>query len=277
MEAPLLAPSSSSSSHSSPPPSYSSRSSPPSTGAAPAPEGGCCASSKRPLNAFASLDFDDYSSPVTEAHSKSLSAGYHQRTSCIRWSLTFCLGISVAVVAVLIIYCSEQLALKRYEAVASIIAEGPDSSDEAKVAATFSTLWAIGMGYAIVAAIPTIWIEPAAASSGIPEIKMVLNGVQMPLVTLARTTICRIWGVIFAVASGLPGEQSSGQRSGGPGYFWQKRGGAIFADRCNCAAETMWIDRIRAQAQRRGGQQVTHDVVKQIENALLFEIVSRRN
>jgi hypothetical protein len=44
------------------------------------------------------LDFDDYMSPVTEAHLKSHTARYHQRTAAMRWLLNFLIGCSVALV-----------------------------------------------------------------------------------------------------------------------------------------------------------------------------------
>lgn len=65
--------------------------------------------------------------------------------------------------------------------------------------------WTISLGYALAAAVPVVLIEAAANSSGIPEVKMILNGVKMPRITRFKTLLCRIWGNIFSVSSGLPG------------------------------------------------------------------------
>lgn len=49
-----------------------------------------------------------------------------------------------------------------------------------------------------------VYIEPAASGSGIPEIKCFLNGIDLPRVVRLKTLFCKIMGVIFSVASGLP-------------------------------------------------------------------------
>jgi hypothetical protein len=99
------------------------------------------------------LDFDDYMSPVTEAHLKSHTARYHQRTAAMRWLLNFLIGCSVALVvrtrderrlgdrvdgkggggahcsapspaqAVAIIYCARQLTKWKFAAVYLLIGE----------------------------------------------------------------------------------------------------------------------------------------------------------
>uniref|UniRef100_A0A671QKK9 Chloride channel protein n=1 Tax=Sinocyclocheilus anshuiensis TaxID=1608454 RepID=A0A671QKK9_9TELE len=45
--------------------------------------------------------------------------------------------------------------------------------------------------------------SPVAAGSGIPEIKSYLNGVKIPGIVRLRTFICKVTGVLFAVAGGL--------------------------------------------------------------------------
>jgi chloride channel 7 len=48
------------------------------------------------------------------------------------------------------------------------------------------------------------WIEPAAAGSGIPEIKAYLNGINLNKVVRIRVLFCKVIGVCFSCASGLP-------------------------------------------------------------------------
>jgi len=45
-------------------------------------------------------------SPVTEAHLKSHTARYHQRTAAMRWLLNFLIGVSVALVVSWAMPCS---------------------------------------------------------------------------------------------------------------------------------------------------------------------------
>jgi H+/Cl- antiporter ClcA len=46
--------------------------------------------------------------------------------------------------------------------------------------------------------------EPMAAGSGIPEIKTMLNGVKVPNAVTLKALCCKVVGVLFSVAGGLP-------------------------------------------------------------------------
>jgi len=49
-----------------------------------------------------------------------------------------------------------------------------------------------------------VMIEPMSGGSGIPEVKVFLNGIELPRVTDLKTGVCKILGVIGSVAAGLP-------------------------------------------------------------------------
>lgn len=49
-----------------------------------------------------------------------------------------------------------------------------------------------------------VWIEPVSGGSGIPEIKCFLNGINLPRVVRIKTLVCKVVGVTFSVAAGLP-------------------------------------------------------------------------
>ena len=49
-----------------------------------------------------------------------------------------------------------------------------------------------------------VWIEPVAGGSGVPEIKCYMNGIDLPRIVDFKTLVCRVVGVTFSVASGLP-------------------------------------------------------------------------
>lgn len=57
--------------------------------------------------------------------------------------------------------------------------------------------------YAFLAGI-LCWIEPSAASSGIPEIKSYLNGINLNKVVRIRVLIAKVFGMCLSVAAGLP-------------------------------------------------------------------------
>jgi H+/Cl- antiporter ClcA len=50
----------------------------------------------------------------------------------------------------------------------------------------------------------TVYIDPLASGSGIPEIKCFLNGLNIPGVLKFKTLIWKIIGIVFACAGGLP-------------------------------------------------------------------------
>lgn len=68
----------------------------------------------------------------------------------------------------------------------------------------FLAFLSLCVAYALVAALPVVFLEPSAAGSGIPEVITVLNGVKMPTTLRLKTLACKVFGIIFAVASGLP-------------------------------------------------------------------------
>mmetsp|Transcript_32739 Transcript_32739/g.48504 ORF Transcript_32739/g.48504 Transcript_32739/m.48504 type:complete len:878 (-) Transcript_32739:106-2739(-) len=49
-----------------------------------------------------------------------------------------------------------------------------------------------------------VWWEPVAGGSGIPEIKCFLNGIDLPRIVRIKTLVCKVVGVTFSVAAGLP-------------------------------------------------------------------------
>ena len=53
------------------------------------------------------------------------------------------------------------------------------------------TLMGFNLLYVLIAAL-TVFIEPLAAGSGIPEIKCFLNGIAIPRVVKIKTLICKV-------------------------------------------------------------------------------------
>jgi H+/Cl- antiporter ClcA len=50
----------------------------------------------------------------------------------------------------------------------------------------------------------SVFAEPLAAGSGIPEIKCYLNGLDIPNLVSFRTLVCKAIGIVFACSAGLP-------------------------------------------------------------------------
>eukprot|EP00586_Coscinodiscus_wailesii_P004020 CAMPEP_0172488600 /NCGR_PEP_ID=MMETSP1066-20121228/18214_1 /TAXON_ID=671091 /ORGANISM="Coscinodiscus wailesii, Strain CCMP2513" /LENGTH=721 /DNA_ID=CAMNT_0013255923 /DNA_START=747 /DNA_END=2912 /DNA_ORIENTATION=+ len=83
--------------------------------------------------------------------------------------------------------------------------ENEDFADEGEV--KHGSAFLVFLGYNVVfagIAALFVYLEPVAAGSGIPEIKCFLNGIDLPGVVRVRTLFCKVIGVTFSVAAGLP-------------------------------------------------------------------------
>uniref|UniRef100_A0A673GKU1 Chloride channel protein n=1 Tax=Sinocyclocheilus rhinocerous TaxID=307959 RepID=A0A673GKU1_9TELE len=77
-----------------------------------------------------------------------------------------------------------------------------ECSENGCLALSLLELLALNMVFVFISSV-LVLIEPVAAGSGIPEIKSYLNGVKIPGIVRLRTFICKVTGVLFAVAGGL--------------------------------------------------------------------------
>jgi chloride channel 7 len=149
-----------------------------------------------------------------------------------RWVLTFVIGVLQAFVALICNLSSKYLSKLKFDTVNELLNPSNENSgqddftttddlfqgntDDAAGAngATVNTRTGFGgsafLAYlfyqTVFAAIASafVWIEPVASGSGIPEIKCFLNGIDLPRVVRMKTLLCKVTGVTFAVAAGLP-------------------------------------------------------------------------
>lgn len=148
------------------------------------------------------LDFDDYSSPIHDAHYRTITNAEWRKLEILRWVITFAVGLVVALVATLLIFSVKALTRLRFNAVYGLVEM--ERLGELAPGLSFLVFWLIGLAYVLLAALPVIFIEPAASGSGVAELKMQLNGVNIPRFLRLKTLMTRIWGNIFSVSSGLP-------------------------------------------------------------------------
>jgi chloride channel 2 len=110
------------------------------------------------------------------------------------WFFLLLLGAACAVVSFLMDYVAGQFLLSRSKLMSAIGAQS--------VAAFFA--WA---GYsvvlALIAALITKRISPAAAGSGIPEMKARLSGIIVPELLTWKTLVAKTFGLSIAIGSGL--------------------------------------------------------------------------
>ncbi|KAL4335613.1 hypothetical protein GQ457_07G041180 [Hibiscus cannabinus] len=114
----------------------------------------------------------------------------------MKWLLCFLIGSLVSLVG----FCNN-LAVENIAGVKFVITSNMMLSGRYETA--FLVFFLSNLGLTLFAAIITAFIAPAAAGSGIPEVKAYLNGVDAPGIISLRTCIVKIMGSISAVSSSL--------------------------------------------------------------------------
>lgn len=149
-----------------------------------------------------------------------------------RWVLTFCVGVLQALVAAVCNFGSRFLSHLKFDHVYDLLKESA-ATNPTTTYSTTDDLFVEDMAVAgagggddneggpksgmhafvafllyqtIFAALASlfVWIEPVAAGSGIPEVKCFLNGIDLPRIVRVKTLVCKVVGVLFSVAAGLP-------------------------------------------------------------------------
>ena len=154
-----------------------------------------------------------------------------KKRSLKRWVLTFLVGVIQAFLAAVCNFASRLLSSHKYEYVYDLLnpedsdvqqmgdgidddlfnGQGDDAAFAQSAAAGssrggISAFWAFCLLQTLFAAIASMFVyfEPVSGGSGIPEIKCFLNGIDLPRVVRVKTLICKVIGVTFSVAAGLP-------------------------------------------------------------------------
>eukprot|EP00057_Strongylocentrotus_purpuratus_P024058 XP_011678532.1 PREDICTED: H(+)/Cl(-) exchange transporter 7 [Strongylocentrotus purpuratus] len=117
-----------------------------------------------------------------------------------RWFVMLLTGIVTGLIAVLIDVTIKLLSRWKYQTVRTLFITDNYSTDIIK---PFAVWLAMCVGLVFVAVVLVAYGEPVAMGSGIPQIKCYLNGVKIPHVVRFKTLVCKVTGVIFAVAGGL--------------------------------------------------------------------------
>lgn len=162
-----------------------------------------------------------------------------KKRSLKRWILTFFIGVLQALVATFSNMSCKQLAQWKYDHVyeqllstttaddgsspsatttneffqidddivgSSTTSSSDNSNDNTSSSSIYTPYFTFLLYQTLFAAAASffVYLEPVAAGSGIPEIKCFLNGIDLPRVVRVKTLICKVLGVTFSVAAGLP-------------------------------------------------------------------------
>jgi len=124
-----------------------------------------------------------------------------KRRSFKRWCFTLLIGFFTGMIAIFITFVTTSLAKIKFQTVNTLL-------EQEKIGllyrgTTFFTFAGFNLLFVFIATF-AVYLEPMSKGSGIPEVKAFLNGVDYKGVIRVKTLICKMLGVSFSVAGGLP-------------------------------------------------------------------------
>ena len=130
-------------------------------------------------------DYDVFESECLEAQVLQRDSKWYGHLARSRWIVGGLVGITVGLLGALIVYATHALATVKYSVFNSLL--NKEVNGTAPKGSAVAVLVAWSMAYGLVAC-AAVLVAPAAAGSGIPEIKCVLNGARLHAVHAVCTT-----------------------------------------------------------------------------------------
>ncbi|KAL2103380.1 hypothetical protein ACEWY4_000248 [Coilia grayii] len=152
-----------------------------------------------PRKDYESLDYDRCTNEPYMEVLEGLDNKKAKKYEAVKWMLVFAIGVSIGVVGLFVDFFVRLFTQLKFSVVGKSVEE---CSEKGCLALSLLELLAFNMTFIFIASV-LVLIEPVAAGSGIPEIKSYLNGVKIPGIVRLRTFMCKVVGVLFAVAGGL--------------------------------------------------------------------------
>lgn len=152
-----------------------------------------------PRKDYESLDYDRC---VNEPYMEVLDGMDNKKAKkyeAVKWILVFAIGVSIGVVGLFVDFFVRLFTQLKFNVVAKSVEE---CTEKGCLALSLLELMAFNVFFIFIASV-LVLVEPVASGSGIPEIKSYLNGVKVPGIVRLRTFVCKVLGVLFAVAGGL--------------------------------------------------------------------------
>jgi H+/Cl- antiporter ClcA len=148
-----------------------------------------------------SLDFDIWDSRVNLLYNVDLLSD-KSAVAIQKWLFVLLIGMCTAFIGVFIDFFVKKLAEIKYDFLYSNIEK--EQTGELMKGGAFGYFALMQCSMVAVACSTVVFGEPMAAGSGIPEIKTMLNGVKVPGAVTFKALCCKVVGVLFSVAGGLP-------------------------------------------------------------------------
>ncbi|KAI8468319.1 MAG: chloride channel [Monoraphidium minutum] len=157
--------------------------------------------SQRPLqraqrSRYESLDYEVVENAVYRAEHAGTTHLDRIWRAGAKWSMCFLLGLATAGAAFAVNYGVENISGFKFRLTLQLLGRG-------HAAGSFAVYAAINAALVLAGTALTVYVAPAAAGSGIAEVKAYLNGIDVPGIFLLRTLLVKLAGSIFAVAGGL--------------------------------------------------------------------------
>ncbi|KAL9269268.1 Chloride channel protein CLC-c-like protein [Drosera capensis] len=114
----------------------------------------------------------------------------------LKWALALLIGLSTGLVGFFNNIAVENTAGFKLSLTSNLMADG-------KYFKAFLVYAGCNIGLAAVAGALCSFVAPAAAGSGIPEVKAYLNGVDAPYILAPSTLFVKIFGTVFGVSAGF--------------------------------------------------------------------------
>jgi len=141
------------------------------------------------------LDYDDADTLISKANFASGSPFNSFVYAALKWSFCFVTAVLVAACGILVNVSVENLAGAKFSWTLTTMEESYFLS--------FCVYAFFNCTLVLFASCLVVYFGPAAAGSGIPDVKAYLNGINMPGVLLPVTLLTKMAGCICAVAGGL--------------------------------------------------------------------------
>ncbi|KAL6844057.1 hypothetical protein ACP4OV_025730 [Aristida adscensionis] len=153
-----------------------------------------------------SLDYELIENDVFKQDWRARGRGHILRYVALKWALCFLVGALAAAVGFVANLGVENVAGAKFVVTSNLMLAALDVDSEIELArhgSAFAVFLGSNFALTMLAAVLTVYVAPAAAGSGIPEVKAYLNGVDAPNIFSLKTLIVKLVGCIAAVSSSL--------------------------------------------------------------------------
>ncbi|MCO5554532.1 hypothetical protein L7F22_008061 [Adiantum nelumboides] len=147
----------------------------------------------------AAYDSLDYEIVESEVYKKDLQAGLHVSSfhlKVVKWLLAGVVGLLTGITGFAINLAVENISAFKFLKTTQYM-------ENIRLDIAYAILVASNLVLVLISGLLCTYIAPAAAGSGIPDVKAYLNGVNIPDILAPKTLFVKIFGTIGSVAGGL--------------------------------------------------------------------------